>query len=52
MACVTSSQGFDWNRSLFLPPFLASISAELDRRDEVAEVVVSDEEAKEWLPDW
>jgi hypothetical protein len=55
MACVTSCQGFDWNRSLFLPAFLAGPSDEAlmeHRREEVAEVVVSEEEAKEWLPEW
>jgi hypothetical protein len=52
ISCVASSQGFDWNRAIFLPPHLARDDDLEIRRDPVTDVIVSDEEARALLPDW
>ncbi|KAF2671119.1 hypothetical protein BT63DRAFT_453504 [Microthyrium microscopicum] len=53
ISCVKSSQGFDWNRSIFLPRYLTGDDGGLEHRQEpIEDVVVTDEEAQKWLPQW
>jgi len=51
ITCVRSSQGFDWNPEIFLPSYVECDFESLERkRDPVHEIVLSDEEIKEMLP--
>jgi hypothetical protein len=52
ISCVSSSQGFNWNRSLFLPPYLARDDDLEIRQDPITDVLVSEEETRALLPDW
>jgi len=52
ISCVKSSQGFDWNKSLFLPPYMAREDDLEIRQDPITDVTISDEEARALLPDW
>jgi hypothetical protein len=54
ISCVASSQGFDWNRSIFLPQHITGVVDEgwEMRQDPSVDVVVSEEEARELLPQW
>lgn len=52
ISCVSSSQGFAWNRAIFLPPYLARDEDLQIKQDPIADVVVSEEEARGMLPEW
>jgi len=52
ISCVASSQGFDWNRAIFLPPYLARDEDLEIRQDPITDVTVSEEEVKALLPEW
>ncbi|TAQ87610.1 hypothetical protein B7494_g4073 [Chlorociboria aeruginascens] len=51
ITCVKSSQGFDWNPEIFLPSYIENDFESLERkRDPIHEILLSDEESKELLP--
>lgn len=58
ISCVASSQGFDWNRSIFLPRYLLGSGAAEDdsavemqlRQDPIEDIVLTEDEARELLP--
>jgi len=52
ISCVSSSQGFSWNRAIFLPPYLAGGEDLEIRQDPITDVTVSEEEARGMLPEW
>ena len=52
---MASSQGFDWNRAIFLPRYLAGEQDEDEmelqlRQDPIQDIVLTEEEARELLP--
>jgi hypothetical protein len=55
ISCVASSQGFDWNSSIFLPRYITGrVADEIleHRQDPIEDIIITDEEAKELLPQW
>ncbi|TQS32965.1 hypothetical protein Golomagni_06707 [Golovinomyces magnicellulatus] len=48
---LSSSQGFDWNPEIFLPSYIDCEYTPLEnRREPVHEILLTDEESKEMLP--
>jgi hypothetical protein len=52
ITCVKSSQGFEWSSDIFLPSYANDRdSRDLERRqDPVEDIIVTDEEIANWLP--
>ncbi|RKF72919.1 hypothetical protein GcM1_246116 [Golovinomyces cichoracearum] len=51
ITCVRSSQGYEWNPEIFLPSYVDFEFESLDRkRDPVHEIHLSDEETKNFFP--
>jgi len=52
ITCVKSSQGFEWSSEIFLPSYANDRdSRDLERRqDPVEDIIVTDEEIANWLP--
>jgi len=50
VTCVKSSQGFDWNRDLFLPSYADYGHFSDFKQDPIEEIVLTDEEAAALLP--
>jgi hypothetical protein len=55
ISCLASSQGFEWNSSIFLPRYITGRAADESlehRQDPIEDIIITDEEAKELLPQW
>ena len=53
ISCVRTSQGFEWNTDMFLPSYANNYgsSSELEhKQDPIEDIVLTDEEAKSFLP--